>query len=74
MTFARRKTACNVLKELVTGHFAYMARDATPTAFEQTLRQLVVGHAQNITQQANELACEITGCKEDSKFGKIGDT
>jgi hypothetical protein len=64
-----RKKACNILKELVTGHFAYMARDITPTNFEQTLRQLVVGHVQNTTQQANKLACEIMGCKEDPKYG-----
>jgi hypothetical protein len=46
-----------------------MVRDAAPTNFEQTLRQLVVGHVQNTTQQANKLTCEIMGCKEDSKYG-----
>jgi hypothetical protein len=64
-----RKTACNVLKDLATGPFAYMVRDATPANFEQKIRQLVVGHVQNTTQQAHKLACEITGCREDSSMG-----
>jgi hypothetical protein len=64
-----RKTACSVLKDLVTGPFAYMVRDAAPANFEQKLRQLVVGHVQNTTQQAHKLACEITGCRGDSSLG-----
>jgi hypothetical protein len=59
-----RKTACNVLKDLVTGPFVYMVRDVAPANFEQKLRQLVVGHVQNTTQQAHKLTCEITGCKK----------
>ena len=59
-----RKTACNVLRSLVTGSFAYMVRDITPANFEQKLRQLVVGHNQNATQQAHKLMQEIKGCEE----------
>jgi hypothetical protein len=54
-----RRTACSVLKDLVTGSFAYLVADITPANFEQKLRQLVVGHIQNATQQANKLNCEI---------------
>ena len=42
-----RRTACNVLKGLVTGPFAYLVAEITPANFEQKLRQLVVGHIQN---------------------------
>jgi hypothetical protein len=47
-----------------------MVRDVTPANFEQKIRQLVVSHVQNTTtQQAPKLACEITGCREDSSVG-----
>ena len=64
-----RRTACSVLKGLVTGPFEYLVTDVTPANFETKLRQLVVGHIQNAAQQANELNCEIIGCSEGADLG-----
>ena len=63
-----RRTACSVLKDLVTGPFEYLVSDVTPANFETKLRQLVVGHIQNAAQQANELNCEIIGCSEGAEL------
>ena len=63
-----RRTACNVLKGLVTGSYAYLVNDITPLNFEQKLRHLVVGHIQNATQLANKLTCEIKGCEEGGEL------
>jgi hypothetical protein len=68
-----RRTACDVLKDLVTGPFEYLhghlVADVAPANFEQKPRQLVVGHIQNATQQANKLNCEIIGCSEGAELG-----
>jgi hypothetical protein len=64
-----RRTACNVLKDLVTGPFAYMVREVSPANFEQKLRQLVVGHVQNTTQQAHKLTCVNHWLQRRFEFG-----
>jgi hypothetical protein len=64
-----RRTACSVLKGLVTGRFEYLVTDVAPANFETKLRQPVVGHIQNATQQANKLNCKIIGCSEGAELG-----
>jgi hypothetical protein len=63
-----RRTACNVLKGLVTGSYAYLVNGITPLNFEQKLRHLVVGHIQNATQLVSKLTCEIKGCEEGGEL------